>query len=267
MAPRRTGRRSQRRLGTQYHSSARPIRFTLTPVTGRWQARGSRLVAALLLVMLGWAVYAVFDSPSFYVYGAEVQGNSVVTPGEVYAASQLEGTSVFWVDPAEVAERVEALPNVKSARVKVHLPARVTIAIEERTPELVWQTGDARWWIDAEGTVVPPRADLPGALTIVDTDAQLVSPGQRLDPPILAAARSLHRLLPELPVMNYSHATGISFITREGWPVHLGGGQDMDAKLTVLVALRKDLLARGVSPEFIDVRFVERPFYKVASSQ
>jgi len=36
----------------------------------------------------------------------------------------------------------------------------------------------------------------------------------------------------------------------------------MDAKLTVLVALRKDLLARGVSPEFIDVRFVERPFYR-----
>ena len=267
MAPRHPGRRSQRRLGTQYHSSARPIRFTLAPVIGRWQAYGSRLAAALLLAALGWTAYTVFTSPSFYVYGAEVQGNVVVTPDEVYAASQLEGMSVFWVDADAIAEKVKVLPNVKSARVEVRLPAQVTITIEERTPELVWQTGDARWWIDAEGTVVPPRGDLSSPLTIIDTDAQPVSPGQRLDPSILAAARSLRRLLPELPVMNYSHATGISFTTREGWPVHVGDGQDMDAKLTVLVALRKDLLARNVSPEFIDVRFVERPFYKIASGQ
>jgi hypothetical protein len=36
----------------------------------------------------------------------------------------------------------------------------------------------------------------------------------------------------------------------------------MDAKLTILVALRNDLLARGASPGFIDVRFVEKPFYR-----
>ena len=262
MASRRIGRRSQRRLGTQYYSSARPIRFVLAPAGGRWQAHGSRLLAALLLAILGWAAYALFDSPNFYVYGVEVQGNSVVTPDEVYAASRLEGMSVFWVDPAVVAERVATLPNVKSAQAKVRLPAYVTIAIEERTPELVWQTGDAHWWVDAEGTIVPPRADLPGALTIVDKDAQPVSPGQRLDPSILATARSLRRLLPELPMMDYSPATGISFTTREGWPVYLGDSQNMDAKLTILVALRNDLLARGVSPEFVDVRFVERPFYK-----
>ena len=267
MAPRRSGRRSQRRLGTQYHSSARPIRFILAPVIGPWQAYGSRLAAALLLAALGWAAYAVFTSSSFYVHGAEVQGNAVVTPEEVYAASQLDGLSVFWVNADATAEKVKALPNVKSARVEVRLPAYVTIIVEERTPELMWQTGSARWWIDAEGTVVPPRGDLSSPLTIIDMDAQPVSAGQRLDPSILAAARSLRRLLPELPEMHYSRATGISFTTREGWPVHLGDGQNMDAKLTVLVALRKDLLARKVSPEFIDVRFVERPFFKVAGSQ
>jgi cell division septal protein FtsQ len=267
MTPRRPGRRSQKRLGTQYHSSTRPIRFALAPVIGPWQVYGSRLAAALLLAALGWAAYAVFTSSSFYVYGAEVQGNAVVTPEEVYAASQLDGMSVFWVNADATAKKVEALPNVKSARVEVRLPAYVTITIEERTPELMWQTGSARWWIDAEGTVVPPRGDMSSPLTIIDMDAQPASAGQHLDPSILAAARSLRRLLPELPEMQYSRATGISFTTREGWPVRLGDGQNMDAKLTILVALRKDLLAQKVSPEFIDVRFVERPFYKVARSQ
>jgi len=262
VARRRSGRRSQRRLGTEYHTTARCVRFSLTPAGGRWQARGSRLLAALLLAAIGWIVYTLFDSPNFYVYGADVQGNGVVTPDEVYVASELEGMSIFWVDPATIATRVERLPNVRSAWVKARLPARVTITIEERTPELVWQTGDAQWWIDAESTVVPPRADLPGALTIVDTDAQPVSPGQQLDPSILGAAYALHQLLPELAVVFYSQATGISFTTREGWPVYLGDGHDMDAKLTILVAMHQELLARGVSPEFIDVRFVERPFYQ-----
>jgi cell division protein FtsQ len=258
----RSGRRSQRRLGTQYHSSARHVRFSLGPTTSGWRAGGFRLIGVLLLVILGWATYVIFNSPGFYISEIEVQGNASVTAAEVYAVSELEDVSIFWVNPAEIAARVETLPNVKSAQVKVRLPARITIAIQERQPELVWQTGDTRWWVDTQGTIMPYRADLGDALTIIDIESQPISSNQELDPTILEAAYSLRRLLPDLRVMHYSRATGISFQTPEGWPVHLGDGQDMDAKLTILVTLRKDLLTRGVAPEFIDIRFVESPFYK-----
>ena len=262
MTRRRNGRRSQRRLGRQYPSSARRVRFALTPAPGRWQTLVSRLVAATLLVFSGWVIYAIFNSSSFYVYDIQVRGNAAVTSMEVFSTSDLEGLSVFWVDPAAVARRVETLPNVRLAHVKVRLPARVIVTLEERTPVILWKTGEANWWVDAEGVIFPPRADLSDALTIIDTDAEPVSPGEALDPSIMETAQSLRRLLPELPVMNYSRATGVSFTTGEGWPVYLGDGRDMDAKLTILVNLRKDLMARGVTPEFIDVRFVERPFYE-----
>jgi len=238
------------------------VRFALAPLPGRWQAIASRLAAALLLLFAGWVIYAIFNSSNFYVYGIEVRGITTVTHEEVYSISGLEGLSVFWVDPAAVARQVETLSNVKSAHVKVRLPARVTVTVEERTPVILWQTGDAQWWVDAEGIILPPRADLSDALTIIDADARPVSPGQALDLTIIQTAQSLRQLLPELPVMNYSRATGISFTTGEGWPVYLGDGQDMDAKLTILVNLRKDLMARGITPEFIDVRFIERPFYR-----
>jgi len=238
------------------------VRFALAPLPGRWQAIASRLAAALLLLFAGWVIYAIFNSSNFYVYGIEVRGITTVTHEEVYSTSGLEGLSVFWVDPAAVARQVETLSNVKSAHVKVRLPARVTVTVEERTPVILWQTGDAQWWVDAEGIILPPRADLSDALTIIDADARPVSPGQALDLTIIQTAQSLRQLLPELPVMNYSRATGISFTTGEGWPVYLGDGQDMDAKLTILVNLRKDLMARGITPEFIDVRFIERPFYR-----
>ena len=262
MARRRTGRRSQRRLGTQYPSTARRVRFSLAPAPGQWQGAVSRVMAVVMLVLAGWIIYTIFNSPNFYVYDVRVEGNAAVSREEVYATSGLEGLSVFWVDPSAVAGRVETLPNVRTAHVKVRLPAQVIINVEERTPEIVWQTGETLWWVDGEGIIFPPRADLSGALTIVDTDAQPVSAGQALDVSIIEAALSLRRLLPELPAMSYSRSTGISFITGEGWPVYLGDGHNMDAKLTILVTLRKDLLARGVSPQFIDVRFVERPFYE-----
>lgn len=262
MTRRRAGRRSQRRLGTQYYSTAPRTPFSLAPAAPRWQAVGPRLIAALLLVILGWTTYYIFSSPRFYVYGVEVQGNVLVAAEEVYAATELEGVSIFWVDSDQTAARVEALPSVKSAQVKVRLPAHVFITIEERNPEFVWQIGDAQWWVDVEGTVIPSRTVLSDTLTIIDIDAQPVSPGQALDPSIIEAAHSLRRLLPELRVMHYSRATGISFNTPEGWPVHLGDGQNMDAKLTILINLRKDLLAHGTAPEFIDIRFVEKPFYK-----
>jgi len=231
------------------------------PLPGRWQAVVSRLAAALLLMFAGWVIYAIFNSSNFYVYGIEVRGTTTVTYEEVYSISGLEGLSVFWVDPAAIARQVETLSNVKSAHVKVRLPARVIVTVEERTPVILWQTGDAQWWVDAEGIILPPRAHLSDALTIIDADAKPVSPGQALDLSVIQTAQSLRQLLPELPVMNYSRATGISFTTGEGWPVYLGDGQDMDAKLTILVNLRKDLMARGITPECIDVRFIERPFY------
>jgi cell division septal protein FtsQ len=220
-------------------------------------------VAATLLAIAGWAIYAMFKSPNFYVYDVEVLGNSAVAAEEVYATSDLEGLSIFWVDPAAVARRVERLPDVRSAQVTIRPPARVIITVEERAPDIVWQTGDARWWVDAEGIIFPSHDDqLSGVLTIIDADAQPVTAGQALDPSIMEAAQSLRRLLPDLPLMIYSRSTGISFVTGEGWPVYVGDGRNMDAKLSILVNLRKDLLARGVTPEFIDVRFEEKPYYK-----
>ena len=261
MASRRgNGRRSQRRLGRQYHTSAQSLSLRTVPAFEL--VRVSRLVVVVLIVLLGWAIYSVFNSSTFYVYGVEVRGNAAVTPEEVYAASGLEGMSIFWVDKDAVSDQVETLPNVKSARVRVRLPASVTILLEERAPSLVWRSGDSHWWVDAGGTVVPPLADLTDVLTVVDTDGRSLVDGDQLDASVLAAVRELQHFLPELSVMYYSDTTGIGFKTPEGWPVYLGDARDMEFKLTVLVPLRKFLLDQGITPEFVNVQFPERPFYR-----
>jgi cell division septal protein FtsQ len=222
----------------------------------------SRVVAVVLLMALGWGLYSLFTAPMFYVSGVEVRGNAMIGADEIFSASQLHGLSIFWVDTETVRKQIEALPEVKSAQVRAVLPARVIITLEERAPQIAWQSGAATWWIDAEGVVIAPRGALEGRVVVTDVDASPVEAGQVLPTSLLASVNSLRALLPGLSEMLYSREHGIGFRTGEGWPVYVGDGQDLESKLTVLKALRKHLLERGITPAFIDVQYPQRAYYR-----
>jgi cell division septal protein FtsQ len=261
----RAGRRSLRRTGMSYddHASVRSSPMRVAPFIQRLPI--ARVLAVLTVLLIFYGIYTAFTADALFVYESDVtvKGNVVVSEAEIFAVSGLDGMSVFWVNPDVVAERLTSLSNVKSAEVKVSLPSNVRISVEERRPALVWQTGDVSWWVDAEGTIIEPRSDLPDALVVVDTDSRPVEPGQQLDPAVLSAIRALRLLLPDLSQMRYSRESGVGFMTREGWPVFLGlGGEDMEAKLRVLVALRRHFIAQGAAPEFINLEYVESPYYR-----
>lgn len=201
------------------------------------------------------------NSDLFYVYEATVSGVGLLSPQEVYAASGIDGMSVFWIEPERVAERLAQLPEVRQARVTLSLPNRVAISIEEQRPLALWQSGEQLLWLSTTGVLLPVRGELTGALRIVDADRRTYRPGDQVDPGLLTAALGLRELMPELAVVQFSRSWGISFRTPEGWRVYLGEGENMEAKLAVLRALRRDILAGREQVQMIDLRFTERPYY------
>ncbi|MGC8877724.1 MAG: cell division protein FtsQ/DivIB [Anaerolineae bacterium] len=258
-------RRSQRRLGTiayqsytdVYRDSVQTMQLQrLSTFDGR---RLSKLLAGVLLVLLAWSFYLLFSSSSFYVSQIEVNGNTLTSLSEISLAAELEGMSIFWVDPEIVKVRVEALPYVKRAEVHVTLPAQVVVTVEERIPQLVWRSSNDEkvWWIDTEGVVLEPRGILEGALVVTDESAQplILEAGQRLDPSILASVRALHALLPDLREVTYEANWGIGFRTGEGWPIYLGSEHQMAFKLAILKELRRQMIERRTTPRYIDLRF------------
>ncbi|PWH18969.1 MAG: hypothetical protein DDG58_05700 [Ardenticatenia bacterium] len=267
----RSKRRSQRRLGatrqsagaSYYDVGAIPVHRVATFDSGRL----SKLLAGVLLVALIGVFYILFASPMFYVSQLEVYGNTITSSSEVHQAADLEGVSIFWVDPETVRARIEALPYVKRAEVQVRLPAQVSITIEERIPHLVWQSvhDDKVWWIDTEGIALVPRGILEGALVVKDENAQplVQEAGQRLSPSILASIRALHALLPDLREMTYQTSWGIGFRTGEGWPVYLGDEDQMEFKLAILRELRRRMIEQGATPRYIDVRFPPEARFQV----
>lgn len=261
----RRRRRSEMRLGVQainYQATASQPRLSVSPALKFWRVRGPKLLAVLLLVLLGWSVYLLFSTTFFFVYGAEVQGNFAVSSREIYSVSGVDSQSIFWIRPAEVVKRILTLPNIKTASVTVALPAQVTIEVVERRPELLWQTGETIWWVDQEGTIVPPKGNIEGMLRIIDDDRQPLEAGYQVDPTLIKGTQTLQLLAPDLSMIRYSRLQGLTVATPEGWAVYLGDGRQIKAKMVVLTKLLVDLKERNVTPAYIDLANPLRPVYR-----
>ena len=261
----RRRRRSELRLGVKsidYKSTASRSDISLMPVLKFWQGYGARLAGVVSLGLLIWSAYFLFNTATFFVYEAEIQGNIAVSSREIYAASGIDSQSIFWLSSAEVANKIMTLPNIKSASVALSLPARVKIEVVERQPELLWQTGETIWWVDHEGTVVPPKEAIEGMLRIIDDDQQPVEAGRQIDPNIIRGAQRLRQFAPNVSIIRYSRANGLTVATPDGWPVYLGDGSQIEAKLVVLTAVLADLHERNTTPVYIDLRNPLRPVYQ-----
>jgi cell division septal protein FtsQ len=244
---------------------ARPS-LSLTPVLNFWQARGVKLAGVMALAILIWGGYTLFTAPAFFVYGAEISGTAALSTREIYLASGIDSQNVFWLNPATIAQRVMALPNIKSAAVSLALPARVKITVVERKPQLLWQTGDKIWWVDEDGLIVPPRTEVEDMLKIIDDDLTPMEVGYQLDPTIIGGAQALRLLAPEVSLARHTRAQGLMVSTPEGWPVYLGDGSQMRAKLVVLSALLPDLREEKDPPLYIDLRNPLMPVYKLKTA-
>jgi len=262
----RRRRRSEVRLGAQsirYETTATRPALTFLPVLRFWQLRGAKICGVVVLAVVGWIIYSLFSTPAFFVYNAEIDGNAALSNREIYAASGVDSQSIFWIDPEQVAAQITALPNIKSAGVSVALPDRVAFEVVERRPQLLWQTGESIWWVHAEVTIVPPRTKTEEMLKIIDDDMQPMEAGYQVDLNIIKGAQALRLLAPDVSVIRHTRAQGLIVATPEGWPVYLGDGSQMRAKLVVLSTLLPDLRAEENPPMYIDLRNPLRPVYKL----
>ena len=91
----------------------------------------------------------------------------------------------------------------------------------------------------------------------------LLEPGYQIDQNIVKGAQALRLLAPDVSIIRHTRAQGLIVATPEKWPVYLGDGTNMRAKLMVLSALLPDLREEDEPPLYIDVRNPLRPVYKL----
>jgi cell division septal protein FtsQ len=223
----------------------------------------SLVLNILLLSLFGWGITWFFASDQFYVDRIEVRGNSGVSSEVIAEASDLQGYSIFWVNPQRVAaEILAAVPPLKQVEVRYGLPRVVAITVQEESDHIAWQVGGQRYWVDEGGILHPAQGSQEPSLLVMDA-----RPGQptEVDVDALAGARQLIHLMPELRVVQYAPVTGLRFTHPRGWLVYLGTG-DMTRKASILRAAEVQFAAeQGSRLSLIDLRFPDSPYYRLSS--
>jgi cell division septal protein FtsQ len=138
--------------------------------------------------------------------------------------------------------------------------------VAEEAPIAVWDQGGQQYWIDENGRLIPARVRTVGLLQI---QSELNEPLNDIDfipTEVLDGALQLRALRPNIDQLYYRPAGGLSYEDGRGWRVYFGTGLDMAQKLTVYERIVADLLARGLTPEYVSVSNQERPFYKSLNS-
>ena len=175
----------------------RDRRVAVRRALGRRRLRWLVAVAAALLVVL--VVVGVLTSPLFSI-GAD----RVAVVGAVYtdrAALQeiiddLAGTPTLTVDTESIERRIEMIPWVLDARVRVDFPRSAVIDIAERTPLITYRGLDGRYRVlDRQGRVLDVIDGQPIAYLLVETPgAPDLVPGQFATPGLAAAAETAQAL-------------------------------------------------------------------------
>ncbi len=253
-----------------------------------------RFLSGLLTIALLLALYSLATAPLFQVQQYEVQGIQRLTFGDIEAVLGLQGARIIEFNMAEAESKLAAaFPELKDIQVSVGLPARVTIQVSERVPVVSWNTPDGSYWIDAEGTILPPRGEVESLLQVstnglpaliqppaAETAAMeseqanqipvtaVASPvavwGQRIDPTIVASLLDLQTRIPAEASMVYDTLNGLGWKDPRGWDVFVGKDlNNFEQKMNMYEYLIVHLELQGKRPsQMVSVEYVNAPYYK-----
>lgn len=227
-------------------------------------SRVASLAAAIVLCAM---LAHIWTGPRFRVRGATIVGNARLRSAAVYAQSNIDGQLALALDADKVRARLMALADIQDAQLTVALPNRVTIRVVETAPALLWRAAGDGVAVDETGRAIPIPADpaLTGGLVRID-DASGAPPsvGSILGRDVVAAALAYAPRFGELTWRGA--AEGFSAVTDDGWTVLLGAdAARAGLQADTLAAFKRGLDAPAGSIGLVDLRFPNRPYYRLRS--
>lgn len=283
---RRKGKKARRRYDVALSLPGAEIRLPALP-----QVRiGWRLVSAFLVVLLGFALQHLWNSPMYRVNEVDIAGLERITEQEIMLAVDVFDRSIFELDQHTMQQTLETgFPEFLSVDVKVALPNNISVDVVERVPALVWNRGGEVSMVDEQGFSFPTRrqvagdAELPTVLASAnppspvhvsqeEKEAAIVA-GKPLEEeeirPLLRddmvkAVQELAAAIPPGTTLVYDSRHGLGWGAAEGWHVFIGDVTNIDVKLNVYQAIVQRLQADAVQPRLISVEYADAPYFRLA---
>ncbi len=207
--------------------------------------KSGRIISVALLVVVIWYAMQMLWSDAYVVRTVNVVGAATMSRQRVIDMTELADVSIWTVQPDAVRARLLANPYVTSASVEIQLPDTVTITLSEQQSEIRWKSGQWYLLVNSEGEIlgIDSAVVLTGTLVINDDSGQKLTPGDTVDPDILALARDISLRVPAETGLTVSRVgwdpiRGVSFRAGAGELILVGRPERLDEKLALLRQLR-----------------------------
>lgn len=228
---------------------------------------GTRALSLALLLFAIMSLLQFTRAERFQVMTPEVQGASLLSQAQVRSLIQIEGQSLFFLDPAEIEARLEEAAEVKDSRVRFQWPNTVKIELEERTPVAAWNDGGRIWWLSDDGIAYIQHGQRNDLIEISSEAGSLNLSTDELapaiDPTVIEGVSELRAQLPAVEKWNYDRDLGIGFIDEEGRQVYFGDGDMASQKARTYLAIAERLAAEQIRVTMISVTDYNAPYYSV----
>ncbi|WP_344073396.1 cell division protein FtsQ/DivIB, partial [Prauserella alba] len=203
----------------------------------RARALRRRWIAVLsVLTVLGLAYVLLFTS-LLGVRSVEVTGNRDVGADRVREVAEVpERRAMLRVDTDAIADRVAGIPGVATVDVSRSWPSTIEIAVTERTPAGVYDTGSTLYLVDTGGVVYKEISERPQGLP--EFKMSEVGADKAATRAVIAVRRALPEQLRDKVTQWRADSPGsVEFTLRSGKTVRWGDASDSDRKAKVLGAL------------------------------
>ena len=223
---------------------------------GRRRSARRVVLVAFVVAVLAVGAWAIAFSSVLGAKRVVVHGAHQVSAASVRAAGAVpDGAPLLRLDTGAVASRIEALPMVASARVRVSYPSTVVITIRERVAVGYLSVGNSALLVDKTGKqfrtvrAVPhalPRFDLPTGALAAPTGQAVATVAGSLTPALLAKLKSITATNP----------LSITLLLTDGRTVRWGSSERSVDKARVLPALltRPGILFDVSDPDVVVAR-------------
>jgi len=223
--------------------------------------RALAIVIALPILVTG-AYFAARDTSTFALHTIQVSGGTPALQARVRAVlAPLAGRSLMALNGRAVDRKVDALPDVVSARYDRAFPHTLRVTIVPEQPVAVLRKGKETWLVSARGRAIRqiPRTARRALPRIWEPSAVQVSAGAFLAPDeggTVARVLSLAQGFPaRFTTASLAHGE-LTLQLRLG--VELRLGEPVDVRLKLAVA-RRALRVLPAGSTYLDVAVPQRP--------
>jgi hypothetical protein len=251
----------RRRVDVPLSKPGAEIRLPAVPqVSNKW-----RILSGVIAISTLMGLILLTQSALFQVKKVDIQGLERFTRSEISRAIQVTGSSIFFINPERIKQDLQlTYPGLSEVEVKVSWPANISISLEERYPVLAWSWDGHVRWVDSQGIAFEPHDE---GLDVVQVNSAMLPPtveNRFVDPRIVDMVSALAPYLPEGEQMIFDPEHGLGWQDPRGWVVYFGfNDDDADQKMTVYLSLVDYLEGKRITPELINVEFLDSPYFRM----